>query len=472
MPPKKYDAGTIYRLFLTNWQIYETHLSASERETIDSIWLQLSPDNGGKDVHVPKELLDKLLKNSPPSSSSGSSSTPTFKSGPFSSPLLLELIKMIKERRPSDSAQEWASKMENEHAIALIGDPCVDLSADEVKASNTYIDDMKNLYDVDLRKTFPKPERDPHLAAVTKLLSTMPIEQSQEPRVEDGTMHDIQLWEDFLKTPGGEVISFEEWSSIRAAYRRTGKRKQLTLPVAKSHRLMCALSTLPDEWFVNLNRIILKTDLSEVVAMYEGIEITREDIAKVLPTSAVSTTNRGWLNDKVIEIFLKIIGGCKKLGGTKTVVVNSYVVENLRTTAVTDSAKKAGIEATTIPDIDTILFPMHQGNHWLLVAAFPKTRVLILYDSLPSGQEDKKLSVVRDWLKKAIGEGKDADWELKVGDCPRQNDGSLCGVCMCINAMAVVFGKEPKALYTSEDGGTLRQYIATVICKGSFPFTQ
>lgn len=113
--------------------MFETHLSASERERLEAIWVQLSRNNGVKTVPVPADLLDKITMFSASTSSSSSSAT-TAKAGSntFISPLLIEVAKMIKHLKLGDSAEKWASDMENKYAIGLIDDHCVDLSVDEV----------------------------------------------------------------------------------------------------------------------------------------------------------------------------------------------------------------------------------------------------------------------------------------------------------------------------------------------------
>lgn len=387
----------------------------------------------------------------------------------FSSPLLVELISKIKELKLESPAQKWASDIENKYTVALIDHPCTDLSEDEYAQANSYIDHIKKDFGLDLIKTFPKPEGDPFLSAAKELLATMPIEPNQEPWIEDVPMLEAQRWEDFLRASGANV-SFEDWSAISSAFRRTDDRKELVLPSVKGG-VKSYLNLLPKEWYNKLNLILPTTDLSEVVTTYKGTDITRGDIATVLPTSTVQGAwPTGWLNHTVIETFLRIIAAARS-PDISIIVVNSYMVMELKATDIKSSAKKAGIEATTISAIDTILFPLHVRNHWQLVVAFPRTRSLILYDSLRSGQQ-KQLEAVRDWLKEAIGEAKDVVWDLQEKVCPQQTANSQCGVFVCIDALAVTFGKEPLGWYSPEDDANLRQYVAAVICKGRFPFDE
>ena len=259
-------------------------------------------------------------------------------------------------------------------------------------------------------------------------------------------MREVQRWENFVLAYGGNV-SFEDWLAISSAFRRIGDKKQLVQPSARGG-MRSYLNLLPKQWHQKLKLILPTTELSEVVTTYEGINITREDIVTVMPTSAVQGPSpTGWLNDRVIETFLRIIAAARN-HNSSTVVVNSYVATELKATDIKTSAKKAGITATTFSNLDTILFPLHVKDHWQLVAAFPKTRSMILYDSLQSGQQ-KQLETVRDWLKEAIGESKNVKWDLQEGVCPQHIENSLCGVFMCINALAVHFWKETDGMVLS-----------------------
>lgn len=113
--------------------------------------------------------------------------------------------------------------------------------------------------------------------------------------------------------------------------------------------------------------------------------------------STSSNSPKGWLNYSIIEIFLKIIAASRNKCHRKqsTVVVNSFVVDKLFTTRAKASAKRLGLDASTFPDIDLIFFPTHVGIHYMLIAAFPKTRSLHLFDSLKTGKTSQ-LTAVRD----------------------------------------------------------------------------
>lgn len=163
----------------------------------------------------------------------------------------------------------------------------------------------------------------------------------------------------------------------------------------------------------------------------------------------------------------------QRIGNSSTLVVYSYVVGDLKATDAKASAKEVGIEAATLPTIDTILFPLHVNkNHWQLVVAFPETRSLVMYDSRLSGQGKQQLVAVRDWIKAAVREAKSVAWDMQEAVCPQQTDDSNCGVFVCINALIVTLEGEPNGWYSHEDSAYLRRFVAAVICKGGYPYTQ
>ena len=410
----------------------------------------------------------------------------TNMSRPFSSPLMVEFISKVKglESRPELATRKLAEQLESQYGPELIGEPkCIYLPQDEWDEIYEHIDLLKKQFDLDVVESFPKPPYDLHVEAVRQFLETRPIAQNQEAIIDTGSMSEQFRWKNYVDSSGSKV-SFEDWSAIRLVYRRTQPMQPVKIsPVdERSHGF-----NLPHEWFSRLKQVLSKTDMSEVVASYEQVEITRGHIGTIIaeagaqPGTYIGTIRgepvithnhrRGWLNDTIIHTFLKIAAGSrnKSRGYTSIVVANSFVLQ-LKTTTPEASAKRASIDATTLSKTDMILFPLHSGAHWKLAVALPKTRSIVLYDSM--GTTDlQELLTVRDWLKAGVGEAKSVEWDMKKGDCPRQGDYSLCGVFVCLNAWCVISGDEPDSFYSSADGHQLREYVAAVICKGSIGFS-
>ena len=387
---------------------------------------------------------------------------------------MVEFISKVKglESRPEPATRKLAEQLESQYGPELIGEPkCIYLPQDEWDEIYKHIDLLKSQFDLDVIKSFPKPHNDLHLEAVREFLKTRPIAPNQEAIIETGSMSEQFRWKNYVDSSGSKA-SFEDWSAIRLAYRRTQPLQPVKIsPVdERSHGF-----NLPHEWFSRLKQILSKTNMSEVVASYEQVEITRGDVGTIVAEAGAQPVahnhHRGWLNDTIIHTFLKIAANSRNKGRgyTSIVVMNSYVLQ-LKTTSPEASAKRASIDATTLPRTDMILFPLHSGAHWKLAVALPKTRSIVLYDSM--GTTDlQELLTVRSWLKTGVGEAESVEWAMKKGDCPRQGDDSLCGVFVCLNAWCVIAGEEPDSIYSSPDGHQLREYVAAVICKGSIGFS-
>ena len=246
-------------------------------------------------------------------------------------------------------------------------------------------------------------------------------------------------------------------------------KKLLVLPIL-SRNIGDHILPLPDEWYQALDTILHKTNLRDTVAEYPGIQVERADIARVVPTDsmerATADAPKGWLNDKIIEVFLRMIADkCNEASGHPSVwVVNSVVVTDLKTTGPKTSANKIGIEPNTLPNLDTILFLSHSRDHRSRVVAKPKSRVVELYDSL-AGTEKGQLTAVKGWLE-AVEEGKGEPWTLQHVKCPQHDGASMCGVCVCINAMFVLEGADPVGGYSAGHTAGLRLLAAASLCKG------
>ena len=190
-----------------------------------------------------------------------------------------------------------------------------------------------------------------------------------------------------------------------------------------------------------------------------------------MPTDNVATKSpKGWLNDKVVETFISIVAASKNQDAGKKgfLVVNSFAVNKPHSTNARTSANKAGVDASTVTGIEMILFPMHEDKHWTLVIALPKERALRLYDSNTT-HNTKHMIAVRDWITAGIGEAAE-DWVIMEKACIQQTDDADCGVFVCINALLLASGNEPPGKYSVENGKYLRELVAAVVCKGSYPY--
>ena len=366
---------------------------------------------------------------------------------PFSSSVLRELLKKIRDRKMQSPAQKWASHIENTHAVELIEEPCVMLPSDEFEQAHRYLNIVYKAVGEDLVKAFSGPTKDTHLAKFKQPQATLPDSAAIHETMEVGTI----------------------------AHRDARNEAKVDLPIVKMHSTP-AIASLPSPWQHTLNNILSRTNCSETVAHYNQVPITRADIATIVPTREMERAKynspKGWVNDSMIDIFLRIVSAARNKRDRKqsTVVINSFVVQKLHHTDPKASAKKAGLDISSLSSIDLILFPTHFGGHWILIVASPQTRTLENYDSMKTGKTSP-LAAVHRWIRDATGESWSGEWHVKEPDCPQQLDGSICGICVCVNALLVAIGFETSGAYSPrEDDEALRRFVAVVVCKGELPY--
>ena len=115
-----------------------------------------------------------------------------------------------------------------------------------------------------------------------------------------------------------------------------------------------------------------------------------------------------------------------------------------------------------------IFFPINKSNaHWLLCRAIPdkENPRLEFYDSLPNKRNlfiKKAAHVISTLMNDAFPDiSKSSDWKFVLKDCPRQENGYDCGVCVCANIECLARGVEPG--YLGKDTTYFRKKIAVEI---------
>ena len=87
-----------------------------------------------------------------------------------------------------------------------------------------------------------------------------------------------------------------------------------------------------------------------------------------------------WLNDNVINAFMDIISG--EFFSSSTVhAFSSYLYTVLRNERWRSSVLRASF-SVDIKAFEILLFPIHNENHWQLIAVFPKSCLLLFFDSM------------------------------------------------------------------------------------------
>ena len=382
----------------------------------------------------------------------------------FSSLILCELIKEIEHAgdvsRPIN--ESWAETMAAMYCLELEEQPVVYLSARENFQTRQYLawykDSNLNLADRAVRFI-----RGNHAAEIREFLKSKhdgwPVLAEHE-RVEDTHYP-------FPSNPGAPTC-FKEWFAVAIVWRLTRALIEISLQDAAVGTSESLIGPLPLVWVEKLDECMQITEASAVIPTPKGwgIPLRRRDINSLLPASDIEADESGLLTDGIITSWFQILLSHREqsLPGS-TVMIPPDSLELAAATPQEVSEKAILVNA----DIETILFPtvIKEQGHCILLVAYPKKKVLTVYDSL-GYDSTKELRKNRPWIKENY-RPKEGDWEVIWIECPHQGEEVACGVFMLINALFAVLIKDTAGGYSAEDSMFLRRYIAAVICMGKLP---
>ncbi|KAF2083832.1 cysteine proteinase [Saccharata proteae CBS 121410] len=133
--------------------------------------------------------------------------------------------------------------------------------------------------------------------------------------------------------------------------------------------------------------------------------------------------------------------------------------------------KKQRINGKKMLETDLILMPICDGNHWRLVTLSGKSRTVRYYDSLYRDslrhQYERYTNLALGWARANLGDDfVEAEWTVQlVNPAPQQQNGSDCGVFVCMTALSLLMGREitPTAYHNTVDMVAARRHIAAVL---------
>jgi len=177
---------------------------------------------------------------------------------------------------------------------------------------------------------------------------------------------------------------------------------------------------------------------SDMLADFNGIPVKRHDMASLRP--------KEWLNDEVINFFIKLLEDRAKTdGGDRFPTCHFMNTQFYPKLAETDHGYNYASVRRWTKKIDVfakelIIVPIHcHGNHWTLAVVNFKQRLFEYFDSLRGGPSSVLLHLRKYIEDESIDKKKVAyslsDWSDVVhADSPTQRNGYDCGVFMCTTA--------------------------------------
>ncbi|XP_055532417.1 sentrin-specific protease 1-like isoform X2 [Wyeomyia smithii] len=195
-----------------------------------------------------------------------------------------------------------------------------------------------------------------------------------------------------------------------------------------------AYPELSDEHHGIIKRALYGGPSSEVVINKFNISITRNDLATLIGDN--------WLNDEVINFYMNLLIERSKQhaddGFPRVYAMNTFFIPKLFASG--HAGLKRWTRKVDIFSYDIIPIPVHVGRvHWCMAVIDLKNQSIRYYDSM--GTPNKPvLDALEQYLKDESLDKRKKPFDTSgfskehMRDCPRQMNGSDCGVFSCMFA--------------------------------------
>ncbi|XP_037915051.1 sentrin-specific protease 1-like [Hermetia illucens] len=224
------------------------------------------------------------------------------------------------------------------------------------------------------------------------------------------------------------------------------------------------LPDLTEEQLSIINTAINEGPDDEVLTSKFRMDITRRDIK--------SLKNNKWLNDKIIEFYLKLIVERSKESNfpnsPKVFAMNTFFATRLLNVGY--QSIKRWTRSVNIFDYDILLIPVHVNqNHWAIsIIDFPN-KTMKYYDSLgvPNAQI---LETLEEYLRNESMDKPQIPFDTSnfikdaAANTPQQENANDCGVFSC--SIAENISKHRQILFTQENIPYIRKRMIVEIIQG------
>ncbi|KAI9777791.1 MAG: hypothetical protein M1839_008586 [Geoglossum umbratile] len=194
-----------------------------------------------------------------------------------------------------------------------------------------------------------------------------------------------------------------------------------------------------------------------------GSQLTQLSFQTLLPDygSPHGQGRSGWLDDEIVNAYMQLIVDDANKRGQKAYMLNSFFYNKL---AESGSQSVEPWTKHISLDAHAIYIPVHQNNHWTMVAIMADERCIGYLDSLGgAGIEQEKR--IREWLQHELGDSWVGDEWRTHKLSPRQENAKDCGVFAVTSAKMVCLAYSPLS-YSSTDISTIRKKMAVELIKG------
>ncbi|KAG0672350.1 Smt3-specific protease [Maudiozyma exigua] len=237
------------------------------------------------------------------------------------------------------------------------------------------------------------------------------------------------------------------------------KRKQIQEEIRakreKAKRVQIIIPQLDNADITEVKTTLNRND-NGILSDKDNLEVRVRDIKTLAP--------RRWLNDTVIEYFMKFIESSTE----KTVAFNSFFYTTLSERGYQGVRRWMKRKKVTITDLNKIFVPINLNqSHWALGMIDIQNKTINYVDSLSHGPNAMSFAILNDLKGYVISESKEAigqDFELNHISCPQQPNGFDCGIYVCLNTLYL--SKDTDLTFDYKDAANMRTYIAHLILSG------
>lgn len=175
-----------------------------------------------------------------------------------------------------------------------------------------------------------------------------------------------------------------------------------------------------------------------------------------------------WLNDNIINDYLAVLQTRSQDGPIQVLPLDSFFMRDLIHRRLAVAAKS--FKKIDPLNVDLLLVPYHREkqNHWALITAWPKRRIIESYDSLGWSNRlpmYELFNALRWYAVSHDRERSSAAWHLKdtPPSCPLQRNNYDCGVYLLWFAERLARGEQVMLIEPAFTPVQWRQHILSVV---------
>lgn len=246
--------------------------------------------------------------------------------------------------------------------------------------------------------------------------------------------------------------------------RRTGGLRRPNRPL---------VAPLSEEW-TRRARSTLHSTSGTLASTPEGTQLRQHDFATVVPATE-------WLNDEIVNGSLQWLDRYinARAGVTdsrshdrKFLACSTFMWERINQAgpgSTERALRRVGVNKNNFLNLDAVLLPLCERNHWTLIVIRPSRRTIAHMNSMSPTGSPRHIEKARQWVEATLKEKYVAEeWTVANHDAPLQTNGYDCGVHTITNGMCIALGLNPIDAYASHEMPLQRLRIAAMLLNGGF----